>query len=126
MKRKSNQPHVRYEARMDSLNTEEIVALLEARLIDEISGSRHLSRKSDETLDTTTEISPVEGAFVDHRKRMKSVSSTESGHDEDVRHSHDRHSIGNKLMEHKHHTDHTVGELRGLSSSAHGIVQAST
>ena len=110
---------------MDGLDNGDLVALLEARLLEDLSGAGYLVRKNDISLDRITGISPLEPAGIEHRKRLKSVSSTEFEQYEDVRHSHGRHATGNESMEHKNHSDHTVGKLCGLSSSAHGMVQAS-
>ena len=120
MKRKGDQLHVQAEGRIDSLDKENILAILE-----ELSGAGYEIRKSDVSSDRITGISPTKMACTEHRKRVRSVSSTDSEQFEDVRNSHSSSAIGNEPMEHQHHHDHTISKLCGLPLSAHELIQAS-
>ncbi|KAL8795020.1 MAG: hypothetical protein Q9195_002468 [Heterodermia aff. obscurata] len=112
MKRKSDQPHVEHEKRMHTLDKEDIVAILETR-IEELSSAGYLVRKSDDSLKRTTEISPIELPCIDHRKRLKSVSSSESEQCGDVSHFHSSHRTRDGPVKHIYHCNHLVDESYG-------------
>lgn len=127
MKRKSNQSHSRHEEHTDACYKDQdcgdIVARLGKELIEEYLNTGHLGRRSDVSLDQATET--LEWVGMDHRKRIKSVSSIDSEQYEEVRDPHGCfHGAKNGPVKHRHHSNHPVDESYGLAFSAHGSVQA--
>ena len=128
MKRKSDQPHSRYEESSDDFHKDQdcgdIIARLGKELIEEYLGPGHLGRQSDVSLNRFTETALLELACMEHRKRMKSVSSVDLKQYEEIRDSHGSHATKNGPVKHSHHRNYSTEQSYGLATSAHELVQS--